>query len=82
MSECRNVLSVLIQPSLIRKQIYFHFRVACHLVCLQRAGIFVTAWTVNDPALALQLSLMGVTGFITDDPETLAKPFPNRPPAA
>ena len=54
----------------------------CHLVCLQRAGIFVTAWTVNDPALALQLSLMGVTGFITDDPESIARPFPNRPPAA
>ena len=54
----------------------------CHLVCLERAGIFVTAWTVNDPALALQLSLMGVTGFITDDPETIARPFPNRPPQA
>lgn len=32
------------------------------------AGLVVAVWTLNDPSLARQLALMGVTAIITDDP--------------
>jgi glycerophosphoryl diester phosphodiesterase len=33
----------------------------------------INAWTVNDPAVARRLKLMGVNGIITDEPDTILK---------
>lgn len=52
----------------------------CDLHCMRFAKIPVSMWTVNDPALALQKSILGVNGFFTDDPEKLTTLFPDRPP--
>lgn len=35
-------------------------------------GLFVNAWTVNDPQRAIALSRLGVNGVITDDPAGIA----------
>lgn len=52
----------------------------CDLHCMRFAKIPVNMWTINDPAKALQQSILGVNGFYTDDPEKLTALFPDRPP--
>lgn len=43
-------------------------------VCaMQKAGIEVLVWTVDDPAVASSLVSQGVSGIITNDPERMVK---------
>ena len=40
---------------------------------LQKAGLKVWAWTVNDERIALKLAEQGVDGILTDNPEAMLK---------
>lgn len=52
-----------------------HFRLctATRIATAHAAGLQVSAWTVNDPELALELGARGVDSIVTDFPSRLAR---------
>ena len=48
---------------------------------LQRAGLRVDFWTVNDPELARELQSLGADGIMTDDPRAIADALGKAPSA-
>lgn len=67
------------EPLQIAVRLGAHMLVLHRKLCLrrrvtaaQRAGLHVSAWTVNDDATALQLQRLGVDSIITDHPSRIA----------
>lgn len=48
---------------------------------LRRRGVLVNVWTVNDPAEAVDLASIGVSGIITDDPGAIRAALDQAPRA-